>query len=100
MTNAEVQQIAKQTMSILKSEIKVGMSLRGLREFAESTMLELGATSFWYWNVGALIFSGKKTSMSVSGKHYRTAKQIIKDNDIITIDLSPQIGGIMPEPLL
>ncbi len=94
MTNAEVQQIAKQTMSILKSEIKVGMSLRELRGFAESTMLELGATSFWYWNVGAFIFSGKKTSMSVSGKHYRTAKQIIKDNDIITIDLSPQIGNV------
>ncbi len=94
MTNAEVQQIAKQTMSILKSEIKVGMSLRELRGFAESTRLELGATSFWYWNVGAFIFSGKKTSMSVSGKHYRTAKQIIKDNDIITIDLSPQIGNV------
>lgn len=41
-----------------------------------------------------LFFSGKKTSMSVSGKHYRTAKQIIKDNDIITIDLSPQIGNV------
>ncbi len=27
---------------------------------AESTMLELGATSFWYWNVGAFIFFRQK----------------------------------------
>ncbi len=94
MTNAEVQQIAKQTMSFIKSQIKVGMSLQELRQMAEIKMLSLGATSFWYWDIGAFIFSGDETTLSVSGKRYKTADKAIKENDIITVDLSPQVGNI------
>ncbi len=60
MTNAEVQQIAKQTIHFIKSQIKVGMSLQELRQLAESKMFLLGATSFWYWDIGAFIFRVKK----------------------------------------
>lgn len=94
MTNAEVQQIAMQTMSFIKSQIKVGMSLQELRHIAENKMLSLGATSFWYWDIGAFIFSGDETTLSVSGKHYRTANRLIANNDIITVDLSPQVGNV------
>lgn len=94
MTNAEVQQIAKQTIHFIKSQIKVGMSLQELRQMAEIKMLSLGATSFWYWGIGAFIFSGEETTLSVSGKHYKTADKIITNNDIITIDLSPQAGNV------
>ncbi|MDE6441273.1 MAG: aminopeptidase P family protein [Clostridia bacterium] len=94
MNNFEVQQIAKQTMAFIKSEIKARMSLLELRQIAESKMLDLGATSFWYWDIGAFVFSGDETTLSVSGKHYRTANKTIKENDIITIDLSPQVGNI------
>lgn len=94
MNNFEVQQIAKQAMAFIKSEIKVGMNLPELRHIAEYKMLALGATSFWYWDVGAFIFSGDETTLSVSGKHYRTANKTIKENDIITVDLSPQVGNV------
>ncbi len=94
MTNAEVQQIAKQTINFIKSQIKVGMSLQELRQLAESKMFSLGATSFWYWDIGAFIFSGDETTLSVSGKHYQTANKFIKENDIITVDLSPQVGNV------
>ncbi len=94
MTNLEVQQIAKRTMTFIESEIKVGMSLKELRQLAENKMSALGATSFWYWDIGAFIFSGNETTLSVSGKHYRTADRIIKNEDIITVDLSPQVGNI------
>jgi len=87
MTNTEVQKIAKQTMSFIKSQIKVGMSLQELRQMAEIKMLSLGATSFWYWDIGAFIFSGDETTLSVSGKRYKTADKAIKENDIITVDL-------------
>lgn len=60
----------------------------------ENKMLELGADSFWYYNVGALIFAGDETTKSVSGKEYITSDYIIKNDDIITIDLSPQIKNI------
>ncbi len=94
MTNAQVQQIAKKTMDFIKTKIKVGMSLIELRQLAENKMLELGATSFWYWDVGAFVFSGNETTLSVSGKHYQTADRIIENNDIVTIDLSPQVGNV------
>ncbi len=94
MTNAEVQKIAKQTMTFIKSQIRVGMSLLELRQIAESKMLSLGATSFWYWDIGAFIFSGDETTLSVSGKHYKTANRVIKENDVITVDLSPQVGNV------
>lgn len=53
-------------------------------------MLELGADSFWYWDVGAFVFAGDETTVSVSGKQYVTSDRIINENDIVTIDLSPQ----------
>ena len=94
MTNAEVQQIAKQTISYIKSQVKVGMRLRELRQIAESKMYELGADSFWYWDIGAFVFSGNETTLSVSGKHYKTSDKIILENDIVTVDLSPQVGNV------
>ena len=57
-------------------------------------MLSLGATSFWYWNVGAFVFSGGDTILSVSGRHYKTAEKVVAENDIITVDLSPQVGDV------
>ena len=55
-------------------------------------MTELGADSFWYWDIGAFVFSGDETTLSVSGKEYNTGERFIEENDIITIDLSPQSG--------
>lgn len=70
------------------------MHLPELRKIAEKKMTELGATSFWYWDVGAFIISGGDTALSVSGRHYKTAGKVIAENDIITVDLSPQVGNV------
>lgn len=94
MKHAEVQNIAKQTISYLKSCIKAGMNLLELRRLAEDKMKELGADSFWYWDIGAFAFAGDDTTVSISGKRYKTADRVIEHNDIITVDLSPQVGNI------
>lgn len=57
-------------------------------------MLENGADSFWYWEVGAFVFAGDDTAVSVSGKDYKAADRAIQENDIITIDLSPQKNNV------
>lgn len=90
MEYREVQQIAKDTISYAKQMIKPGMNLRDIRRLCEEKMLELGADSFWYWDVGAFVFAGEDTTVSVSGKQYITGDRIIAPDDIITIDLSPQ----------
>ena len=89
-----VQQIAKQTIDYIKSIIKPEMNLLEIRKLCEEKLLELGADSFWYWDVGAFVFAGDETTVSVSGKQYVTSDRVIENNDIITIDLSPQRGNI------
>lgn len=90
MTNFDMQELNRKTIDYAKNQICTGMSLRELRKICEQYMLENGADSFWYYGVGAFIFSGNETTVSVSGKKYKTADKLIQENDIITIDLSPQ----------
>lgn len=87
----EVQKIAKQTIEYARNVICSGMTLLEIREICEKKLLELGADSFWYWDIGAFVFSGDETTASVSGTQYKTSDRIIKDNDIITIDFNPQM---------
>lgn len=81
------------TIQFIKENIQPGMTLIEIRDLCETKMIELGADSFWYWDVGAFVFAGDETTLSVSGKKYITSKRIIDENDIITIDLSPQNGN-------
>lgn len=92
MQYIEVQTIAKKTIEYIKNNLHAGMTLLEVRNLCESKMIELGADSFWYWDVGAFVFAGDETTLSVSGKDYSTSERIIAENDIITIDLSPQNG--------
>ena len=85
MEYSEVQQIAKKTIEYAKTIIKPGMNLLDLRDLCERKMLELGADSFWYWDIGAFVFAGKQ---------YVTSDRTIAENDIVTIDLSPQCENI------
>lgn len=90
----EVQQIAKKTIEYAKTIIKPGMNLLDIRKSCEQKMLELGADSFWYWDIGAFVFAGDETTVSVSRKQYVTSDRIIADTDIVTIDLNPQCENI------
>ena len=91
---SQIQQTAKQTIAYIKKIIKPGMKLFDIRKLCEEKLMELGADSFWYWDVGAFVFAGDETTVSVTGKQYVTSDKIIENNDIITIDLSPQVGNI------
>lgn len=94
MEYRRVQNIAKDTMAFAGEHIRAGMNLLHIRKMCEDKMLQLGADSFWYWQIGAFVFAGDETAISVSGKDYQTSHRIIQDNDIITIDLSPQRGDV------
>ena len=94
MNHKNVQQIAKDTISYIKTVIEPDMNLRELRKLCEDKMISLGADSFWYYDIGAFVFSGDETAVSVSGKEYVTSDRKISADDIITIDLSPQKNHI------
>ena len=90
MTIHEMQNLNRATIEYASKVIVPGMTLARLRQLCEEYMLSHGADSFWYWDVGAFVFAGDKTTVSVSGREYKTDDHIIELNDIITIDLSPQ----------
>lgn len=94
MTNLDMQNLCRSTMKHLVENIATGMSLLDIRKICEDFMLENGADSFWYWNVGAFVFANDETAVSVSGKEYKTSERIILSDDIITVDLSPQNNNI------
>ena len=94
MTIHEMQNLNRATIEHASKVIVPGMTLIELRKLCEEYMLSHGADSFWYWDVGAFVFAGDKTTVSVSGREYKTDDHIIEPNDIITIDLSPQSNCI------
>ncbi|WP_081843069.1 tyrosine-protein phosphatase [Butyrivibrio sp. WCE2006] len=94
LTYREVQKIAKDTIEYIIDEIKPGMPLKEIRFLCEEKMRELGADSFWYYDIGAFVFAGDDTTVSVSGREYITSERYIATDDIITIDLSPQVEGM------
>ena len=89
-----VQSIAKETIKYIRKVVKPGMNLIELRNACEEKLLELGADSFWYYDIGALVYAGDETSKSVSGVEYTTSDYYIKNDDIVTIDLSPKLRNI------
>ena len=90
MTIHEMQNLNRTTIEYASTVIAPGMTLVQLRKLCEAYMLSHGADSFWYWDVGAFVFAGDRTAVSVSGRTYKTDDYVIKPTDIITIDLSPQ----------
>ena len=87
-----VQSYAKETIEYIKTEIRPGMLLPEVRRLCEEKLKSLGADSFWYYDIGAFVFAGDETTVSVSGREYATSDRVIGSDDIITIDLSPQAG--------
>lgn len=94
MTIHEMQNLNRATIEYISTFIVPGMTLIELRKLCEEYMLSHGADSFWYWDVGAFVFAGDKTAVSVSGREYKTEDRIIEATDMITIDLSPQNNSI------
>ncbi len=90
-----MQDLGRETMDYVRSIVKPGMNLRQLRAECEEYMLSRGADSFWWCGVGAFMFSGDETAVSVVPESgYEAADKLIGSDDIITIDLSPQRQGV------
>ncbi|MBQ9121276.1 MAG: aminopeptidase P family protein [Clostridia bacterium] len=94
MTVRDMQNLNRSTIQYVASVICPGMFLTEVRSLCESYLLSHGADSFWYWDVGAFVFSGRDTAISISGREYRTPDIALQENDILTIDLSPQRDNI------
>lgn len=89
----KVQAIAKETIEFLKSFIQEGISAQEIKDASEKFMSEKGVNSFWYYNIGAFVFVGKETITSISGRQCQISNKKVQKNDLVTVDLSPELNG-------
>ena len=89
-----VQAIAKAAMAHLAGFVCTGLSVRDVAAEAERYMHSSGIESFWYYGIGAFVFAGEDTVISISGREYAPAERRIAANDVVTVDLSPQVGEV------
>lgn len=94
MDHREVQAIAKDTIALLRDTVSPGMSVADAVRQAEDYMHSRGITSFWWDNVGAYAFSGDDTTSSEEATGYVPSSCLLKDDDILTVDLSPSDGDV------
>lgn len=88
-----VQTISRETIEFLKSFIKSGMSEKGIFDATEKFMKQKGINSYWYYDAGAMVFVGKRTIISMSGKNYHPTDLKVQSEDLVTVDLAPEIDG-------
>ncbi|MBD2870643.1 M24 family metallopeptidase [Paenibacillus arenilitoris] len=88
-----VQSIAKSSMKELGTFIKEGITEREIVMKAEDILRQKGVERFWYYNIGAFVHVGTRTNISESGRDYRPSEQKVGKNDIVTVDLSPEINA-------
>lgn len=88
-----VQSIAEETIEFLKSFIVEGISAKEIKDAAENFMRQKGVNSFWYHDVGAFVFVGEETTISISGRDYKPSDLKVQSNDLVTVDLAPAIDG-------
>ena len=89
----QVQSIAKETIEFLKSFIKEGLSAKEIKDAAEKIMHEKGINNFWYYDIGAFVFVGAETTISISGRQYQPSDLQVQSSDLVTVDLSPDFNG-------
>jgi methionine aminopeptidase len=89
----KVQKIAKETIEHLSKKITSGMSEKEIADISNEFMKSKGVQSFWYHGVGSLVLVGKRTLISISGRDYYPSNEKVKDVDLVTIDLSPELNG-------
>ena len=88
-----VQNLARQTLNVIGSRIRPGQNVRGLVETCRQLMDSLGATAYWWHGVPALILNGPRLRESMEGDAFQPSDEPIDADDMVTIDLSPEIDG-------
>lgn len=92
-SSRKAQQIAKTTLQNLTTFIRPGVNEQNIADHAEFLMRKRGVSEFWYHGVAALILVGKRTLLSVSGREYSASSNLVKEGDLVTVNLSPVIDG-------
>jgi Xaa-Pro aminopeptidase len=80
-------------LTAIESAIRPGATESSLAAACRDYMDERGATDYWWHGVPALVLSGARLRLSVEGDVYRPSDAPLGTDDMVTIDLSPEVNG-------
>ena len=86
----EIQDIALDVLQEIKGYIVAGVTEKDIAIQCDKLLKKAGMVDCWYHGVTALVLVGQRTTLSVSGRNYQATDVIVKDYDLVTIDLSPK----------
>jgi Xaa-Pro aminopeptidase len=90
----QVQSIAKQVHLELANTISDLDSEETISEKAINFLATHGVTETWYHNCPAFVLLGSRSCLSISGRNYIPSNEQVGMYNLITVDLSPSIGGL------
>ena len=91
---SEIQNIAKLVLKDLVPEISYDSTEASIAKTAKEYLLKYGVNETWYHNVPALVLSGSRSCLSISGNNYFPANEKIGNKNLVTVDLSPCVENI------
>lgn len=92
-THRRVQAIARSTLQYIATEIRPGRTERQLANLCRAYMDRRGATGYWWFDVPALVLAGPRLRDSMEGDVYQPGDTPVQPNDMVTVDLGPEIDG-------
>ena len=87
------QALARDTLHEIEAFIQPGATEASLLANCRRLMDKRGATGYWWFGVPAVVLAGSRLRDSVEGDVFEPSETPIADDDMITIDLAPEIDG-------
>jgi Xaa-Pro aminopeptidase len=85
--------IARESLVAIGASIRPGATEKSLLDDCRSLMDQRGATGYWWFGVPAVVLAGPRLRSSVEGDVYQPSDTPIADDDMVTIDVAPEING-------
>ena len=89
----DIQYDAKSVLEELCPSITPADSERSIATRAVCMLEKHGITETWYHDCPALVLSGSRSCLSISGKQYIPSDERVGEFNMITVDLSPAKAG-------
>ena len=87
------QAVARLALEEIQAEIRPGVTERDLASACIRIMDASGSTGYWWYSTPAYVLAGDRLRLSVEGNAYVPAELPLAEDDMVTIDIHPEIDG-------
>ena len=91
--NRQVQAVAKDVLRVLRQSISPVDTEASIAQRAVELLADRGVHETWYYDCPAFVLLGSRSCASLSGRDYQPANEPVGESNMITVDLSPSLGG-------